>query len=776
MSHHYLIFTWKCFRYFGGFCDTEWHTDWRSQKELPKSYSQTMECNKDEAFRAKKIAERKFEQKDYAGAKKFALKAQVLYPGLDDLTQMLTTFDVYISAENKVSGEVDWYGVLGVSPSSDDETVKKQYRKLALVLHPDKNKSIGAEGAFQLLSEAWSLLSDKSKRLAYNQRRSSKGPQQKQQKVPVPSGGPSAPPRNGFHNFTSRTSGSKTQKNASRMPSSSVNASSNQRSDTFWTICHRCKMHYEYLKIYLNHTLLCPNCHEAFMATETSPPFNHSKPSNSTSQWQQNLRNHAPNGNQFPIGRNASAGKTAGSAAAHSNTAKYSNFQQDPFSRMGGVGSSDPSIAAKAANVVQQAHERMKRERDDSQTRQTVFKQRRLDEDGMRFASNAPHYAERTYGFSSSKFISTRELTPLENRNMLMGKARKEILKKLNEWRLQPQDAQKHKVKERKKEKQRTANVLGHNVNGNVESSAMKGVKKAVNASANDAHQEDPVQETMNVPDPDFHNFDQDRSESCFEDNEVWASYDADDGMPRFYALINKVISREPFKVRLSWLNSKTNTEFGPMEWVASGFYKTSGEFRIGRYETGKSVNSFSHKVRWSKGPRGTVLIYPQKGDVWALFRNWSADWNQNTPDDVIHKYDMVLVLDDYNEEQGISVAPLIKVAGFKTVFRPDLNPEKMIRITREEMFRFSHQVPSHLLTGEEGQNAPKGCQELDPAATPLELLQTVTETNEVPAMQNDKEANGGSSQKVQETKTSEAADHTLKSREGGMVESEGAP
>ncbi|XP_055826550.1 uncharacterized protein LOC129894971 [Solanum dulcamara] len=735
-----------------------------------------MECNKDEAFRAKQIAERKFEQKDYAGAKKFALKAQVLYPGLDDLTQMLTTLDVYISAENKISGEVDWYGVLGVSPSSDDEMVKKQYRKLALVLHPDKNKSVGAEGAFKLLSEAWSLLSDKSKRLAYNQRRSSKGFQQKQQKVPVPSGGPSAPPRNGFHNFTSRTSGSKTQKNASRMPSSSVNSSSNQRSDTFWTICHRCKMHYEYLKIYLNHTLLCPNCHEAFMATETSPPFNHTKSSNSTSQWPQNLGNHAPNGNQFPIGRNASAGKTAGSAAASSNTAKYSNFQQDSFSRMGGVGSSDPSIAAKAANVVQQAHEKMKRERDDSQTRQTPFKQRRLDEDGIHFGSNAPHYAERTYGFSSSKFNSTRELTPLENRNMLMAKARKEILKKLNEWRSQPQDVQKPKVKEGKKEKQRTANGLGHNVNGNVESSAMKGGKKAVNALANDAYQGDPKPESMNVPDPDFHNFDQDRSESCFEDNEVWAAYDADDGMPRFYALINKVLSREPFKVRLSWLNSKTNSEFGPMEWVASGFYKTSGEFRIGRYETGKLVNSFSHKVLWSKGPRGSVLIFPKKGDVWALYRHWSTGWNQNTPDDVIHKYEMVLVLDDYNEEQGISVAPLIKVAGFKTVFRPDLNPQKVMRITREEMFRFSHQVPSHLLTGEEAQNAPKGCQELDPAATPLELLQTLTETNEVPAVQNDKEVNVGSSQNVQETKTSETADHTLKSRDDGMVESEEAP
>ncbi|MCD7468716.1 hypothetical protein HAX54_007134 [Datura stramonium] len=732
-----------------------------------------MECNKDEAFRAKNIAERKFEQKDYAGAKKFALKAQALYPGLDDLTQMLTTLDVYISAENKISGEVDWYGVLGVSPSADDETVRKQYRKLALILHPDKNKSVGAEGAFKLLSEAWSLLSDKSKRLAYNQRRSSKG---FQQKVPVHSGGPSAPPRNGFHNFTSRTnSGPKAQKNASRMSSSSVNSSSNQRSDTFWTICHRCKMHYEYLKMYLNHTLLCPNCHEAFMATETSPPYNHTKSSNSTGQWHQNLGTHAPNGNQFPVGRNASAGRTAGSAAASSNTANYSNFQQDSFSRMTGVGSSDPSIAAKAANVVQQAHEKVKRERDDSQTRQTPLKQRRLDEDGIRYGFNAPQYAERTYGFSSSKFNSTRELTPLENRNMLMEKARKEILKKLNEWKSQPQDAQKHKVKESKKEKQRNANV-GHNVNGNVESSAMKGVKKAVNASGNDASQGDPVPESMNVPDPDFHNFDQDRSESCFKDNEVWAAYDADDGMPRFYALISKVLSREPFKVRLSWLNSKTNSEFGPMEWVASGFYKTCGEFRIGRYETGKSVNSFSHKVRWSKGPRGTVQIFPKKGDVWALYRCWSPDWNQNTPDDVIHKYDMVLVLDDYSEEQGVSVAPLIKVAGFKTVFRPDLNSEKVIKITREEMFRFSHQVPSHLLTGEEAQNAPKGCQELDPAATPLELLQTLAEPNVLPAVQNDKVVNGGSSQKVQETKTSETAERTLKSREGGMIESEEAP
>jgi hypothetical protein len=40
--------------------------------------------------------------------------------------------------------------------------------------------------------------------------------------------------------------------------------------------------------------------------------------------------------------------------------------------------------------------------------------------------------------------------------------------------------------------------------------------------------------------------------------------------------------------------------------------------------------------------------------EVWALYRNWSPDWNEHTLDDVIHKYDMVEVLDDFDEEQGI--------------------------------------------------------------------------------------------------------------------------
>ena len=38
--------------------------------------------------------------------------------------------------------------------------MKKEYRKLSLLLHPDKNKTIGDDGTFNLIVEAWGLFCD----------------------------------------------------------------------------------------------------------------------------------------------------------------------------------------------------------------------------------------------------------------------------------------------------------------------------------------------------------------------------------------------------------------------------------------------------------------------------------------------------------------------------------------------------------------------------------------------------------------------------------------
>ena len=241
---------------------------------------------------------------------------------------------------------------------------------------------------------------------------------------------------------------------------------------------------------------------------------------------------------------------------------------------------------------------------------------------------------------------------------------------------------------------------------------------------------------SIDVPDPDFYDFDKDRTERTFDNDQVWATYDSEDGMPRLYAMVQKVISRKPFRIRMSFLNSKSNIELSPINWVASGFSKTCGDFRVGRYQIFETVNIFSHRVSWSKGPRGIIKIVPKKGDTWALYRNWSSDWNELTPDDVIYKYEIVEIIDDFTDEQGLTVIPLLKVAGFKAVFHRHMDPKEARRIPKEELFRFSHRVPSRLLTGEEGNNAPKGCHELDPAATPVDLLKVITEVTEDTATQ----------------------------------------
>ncbi|XP_050373230.1 uncharacterized protein LOC126790899 [Argentina anserina] len=719
-----------------------------------------MECNRDEAIRAKEIAEKKFAARDVMGAKKFALKAQNLYPGLENLPQMLATLDVHVAAENRIDGEVDWYGILGLEPRADDETVRRQYRKLALMLHPDKNKSIGADGAFKLLSQAWSLLSDKAKRGAYDQKRKASTSQ-------TPPGG------NGFYNFTkSSTSGPKPPKSNSKAARSSATGSNaKSKTSTFWTVCHKCRMQYEYMRVYLNHNLLCPNCHEAFFAVEIAPPPTGS--SKSSTSW--NPSHQRQNSNHDKSSCNTGRSRDIG---GFTESYHQSNFQWGPFSKSSGA-----SSAAQAASVVQQAYEKAKREREEAQaaTKREEALRRKQQASFKKVSGASSNAAKRRRGIydvgdsfkpprdvanqmggvagaanfsgprqlnfetgrvnGTTKFSITRELSVLEAQNILVHKARKEIRRKLNQQKSETAVKQVGNESEMEKSlKNVDAKRDQNKSSGPMDRKNGANERKHSGTSSDVADAETLQSMTISVPDSDFHDFDKERTEESFGENQVWAAYDGDDGMPRFYAIIHSVISSNPFKMRISWLNSKTNSELGPLNWVTSGFTKTCGEFRVGKYEINKSLNSFSHKVRWTKGGRGTICIYPKKGDVWALYRNWSPDWNELTADEVIHKYDMVEVVEDYNEELGVTVTPLVKVAGFKSVFHRHLDPREVRRIPRDEMFRFSHHVPSYLHTGLEASNAPKGCRELDPAATPLELLQVITDEENIERDEKSKE------------------------------------
>ena len=63
----------------------------------------------------------------------------------------------------------DYYAILNVKKGASDNELKKAYRKSALIYHPDKNKSAGAEEKFKEVAEAYDVLSDNKKRQIYDQ-------------------------------------------------------------------------------------------------------------------------------------------------------------------------------------------------------------------------------------------------------------------------------------------------------------------------------------------------------------------------------------------------------------------------------------------------------------------------------------------------------------------------------------------------------------------------------------------------------------------------------
>lgn len=63
----------------------------------------------------------------------------------------------------------DYYEILGVAKGALGDDIKKAYRRLAKKYHPDKNPgNKEAEEKFKLISEAYAVLSDKSKRQEYD--------------------------------------------------------------------------------------------------------------------------------------------------------------------------------------------------------------------------------------------------------------------------------------------------------------------------------------------------------------------------------------------------------------------------------------------------------------------------------------------------------------------------------------------------------------------------------------------------------------------------------
>lgn len=170
------------------------------------------------------IAAKLLSARDLVGAKRFADLALESSSFLADdrADQILAVVDVLLAAQKRQNNSnlLDCYSILQIPSNHFDESLlKRNFRRLSLLLHPDRNRFAGSEAAFRVLNEAYSFLSDPLKRSEFDA------------------------------NFKSS------------------NAHLGQET-SFWTLCQFCCHVHLYAHEYLNKLLKCQNCKKGFNATE----------------------------------------------------------------------------------------------------------------------------------------------------------------------------------------------------------------------------------------------------------------------------------------------------------------------------------------------------------------------------------------------------------------------------------------------------------------------------------------------------------------------------
>lgn len=735
-----------------------------------------MDCNKEEAVRAKGLAEKKMQNKDFVGARKIAIKAQQLYPDLENISQMLTVCDVHCSAEHKLIGnEIDWYGVLQIEQTADEASIKKQYRKLALLLHPDKNKFSGAEAAFKLIGEAQRVLLDREKRSLHDMRRKAcmkpKAAHQTQPRANknVNFGRQSGVQNSSMNNAATTYAGVNAQHQRPQQQASS--GSSNGRL-TFWTVCPFCAVRYQYYREIVNRSLRCQSCGKTFIAYDmntqstaqgtswSQPAFPQQKPVPNQDAHkvgpQSTFQKPASNvGFQGKFGGEKSrmesfskTGCTSEIGGGSKTNEKYVNVDMKVDK---GGGSNEAKSPGKVNGKKRKKQEVESSESCDtgssSDTEELVME----EDDDLPAKQNSGRYAEQyprrsnrhkqhvSYSENVSdddNLMSPRKRAKGNGSSSANEEKSEDVSLKENICKINKQAGAAADVEEDKKDSGQkgtgsfdeslpngTKETKKDNGKETVTDDACKRSPEADNdfpSSSTPKAAKDP--EFYEYPDPDFNDFDKYRKEECFTVGQTWAVYDTVDAMPRFYAQIRKVFSTG-FKLRITWLEPDPSDE-AEIEWVSEDLPYSCGNFKRGKSENTGDRLMFSHLVSWEKDrSRDAYKIHPRKGETWALFKNWDIKWSSDPESHRKYEFEYVEVLSEYDENVGISVVYLSKLKGFACLFCRILKQGiDSILIPPSELLRFSHRIPSFKLTGEERQDVPRGSLELDPASLPANI------------------------------------------------------
>ncbi|KAL8147758.1 uncharacterized protein LOC141707986 [Apium graveolens] len=674
-----------------------------------------MECVP-KAIEAKETAEKKMLVDDFQGGRISAMEANKLFPQLPNISQILAVCDVHCAAQKRIyMSEKDWYEILQVERLADDATIKKQYRKLALLLHPDKNKFPGAEAAFKLIGEANMVLSNKERRASFDIRL----------RASVNSAIPKAPPRQRktksavkkaeeVKNMKPNVSSYQFNKNYHKQPTIP-----NMFSHLTRFFCHLCKCWYPINPIV--RVTSCPNCFKENVFYHQGAPSQSKK---------DNIKHH--DGSAFP--QKMQVPQQAFKVGVQ-NTGKFptSLFHSDvnPAKKFGSEHVKQTGCNIKVG--VQGAK----------------FTTTHLGDNANFVPCFGAEHMEHTIGtnetngsvkskvedVSSGATMPTSELakgkvsSSTKDRNRKRRKSEADITENYENRSSQKEEATpkesrnvvQENINSTRKSSRQRKNVSyneGISDDGDFMSPDEKILQDAKDQAAN-ATPVPPGAVVDEYPDPEFSDFDKIRNQNCVTVHQIWACYDTVDGMPRFYAKIKKVHLLKS-KLCIAWLEADPEKQ-EEIDWVDEELPVSCGKYMCVETEETIDYHTLSHQVGVEKGNnKDTYIIYPKKGEIWALFTNWDIGWSLEPDLHRKNKLEFAEVLSDFCLNSGIKVRYLGKIKGFVSLYYRSEGTASIL-IPSSEMLRFSHHIPSFKMTGSEGVGVPPGSFELDPAALPVD-------------------------------------------------------
>ncbi|KAI3929429.1 hypothetical protein MKW92_010456 [Papaver armeniacum] len=200
-------------------------------------------------------------------------------------------------------------------------------------------------------------------------------------------------------------------------------------------------------------------------------------------------------------------------------------------------------------------------------------------------------------------------------------------------------------------------------------------------------------------PTLEFHDFSNNKKAAAFAVDQFLAVYDQEK-MPRLYAKITRIercykkeTNSTDNVLYVRWLRP---APINPDErkWheaglpVSCGFFKIDGVGKCNILAISHLVSSF-REYHYSNN---LFELYPREGEVWALYKEWKPfHWCSDPKTRKGCKFLLVEILSDYSTAAGVKVASLVKVAGYRSIFR---RSDLSYQIPSRNLFGFSHNVP----------------------------------------------------------------------------------